>query len=297
MTGFILLDKPQSMTSFAAVKQVSRLFGEKRAGHTGTLDPMATGVLPILLGRSTRLCGMLLEADKRYEADILLGTVTDTGDITGKVITTSDKEVSDSDIEAVLPQFRGSIMQTPPIYSAIKQNGVRLYELARRGDEAEIPSREIEIKLLEVLSREGNIVKVDVICSKGTYIRSLAEDIGKALGCGATLSALRRTATGGFDISQCVTIEELKANPQAFLADAGRCVEHLLSVVVTDNQRKRFLHGGDLFIDRINGGEKISEGDACRVYDHAGQLLGIADAKGDSLMVRCLIFEGDVSEG
>ena len=294
MTGLILLDKPQGLTSFSAVKQVSRLFGEKRAGHTGTLDPMATGVLPILLGRSTRLCGMLLEADKRYEADILLGTVTDTGDITGKVISQCEAEASLADIEAVLPQFRGEIMQTPPIYSAIKQNGKRLYELARNGEQAEIEPRKIEIKLLEVLSFDGKTLKVDVICSKGTYIRSLAEDIGKALGCGATLSALRRTETGGFNIERCVTIKHLSNDPHSFLADAGECVAHLKKAVVTDNQRKRFLHGGGLFIDRLPYCDGIIDGDACRVYDQSGCLLGIADAKGDLITVRCLIYEGDV---
>lgn len=293
MTGLILLDKPENMSSFLAAKLVGKAFGEKRSGHTGTLDPMATGVLPILLGRSTRLSAMLLEADKRYEAEILLGTVTDTADITGNVISQKECVFSAEEIEKALDKFRGVINQKPPIYSAIKQNGVRLYELARKGQSADIPSRQVEIKLLSLLSVDKNKIKVDVVCSKGTYIRSLAVDIGEELGCGATLSALRRTATGGFDISMCATIEEIKANPQNYLNDAGRCVEHLKKITITDNQRTRFLHGGNLFISRLTDCDLVCQGDALRVYDRKGDLLGIADAKGDSINVRCIIFEGE----
>lgn len=293
MTGLILLDKPQNMSSFLAAKLVGKALGEKRTGHTGTLDPMATGVLPILLGRSTRLSGMLLEADKRYEAEILLGTVTETGDVTGNIITQTECSFSKKQLEAVLEKFKGVIEQKPPIYSAIKQNGVRLYELARKGQTADIPSRQVEIKLLDLLSAEDNKIKIDVICSKGTYIRSLAVDIGEALGCGATLSALRRTATGGFDISMCAALEDIKANPQKHLSDAGKCVEHLKKITITDNQRTRFLHGGSLFISRLSDSAIVNDGDALRVYDRKGDLLGIADAKGDSINVRCIIFEGE----
>ncbi len=294
MTGLILLDKPADMSSFLAAKLVGKAFGEKRSGHTGTLDPMATGVLPILLGRSTRLSGMLLEADKRYEAEILLGTVTDTGDVTGNVLSTADGSFSAQEIESVLCNFRGVIDQKPPIYSAIKQNGVRLYELARKGMTADIPSRKVEIKLLNLLSVEGNKIRIDVICSKGTYIRSLAVDIGEALGCGATLNSLRRTATGGFDISQCATLEEIKASPERYILDAGKCVEHFKTVTVTDNQRSRFLHGGGLFISRLKDACELCESDAVRVYDRSGTLLGIADVKGDSINVRCIIYEGEI---
>lgn len=294
MTGLILLDKPADMSSFLAAKLVGKAFGEKRSGHTGTLDPMATGVLPILLGRSTRLSGMLLEADKRYEAEILLGTVTDTGDVTGNILSSAASSFSAQEIEAVLCKFRGVIDQKPPIYSAIKQNGVRLYELARKGMTADIPSRKVEIKLLDLLSVEGNKIRIDVICSKGTYIRSLAVDIGEALGCGATLSSLRRTATGGFDIGQCATLEEIKANPEKYIIDAGKCVEHFKAVTVTDNQRSRFLHGGGLFTSRLKDACELCEGDAVRVYDRGGTLLGIADVKGDSINVRCIIYEGEI---
>ena len=294
MTGLILLDKPENMSSFLAAKLVGKAFGEKRAGHTGTLDPMATGVLPVLLGRSTRLSGMLLEADKRYEAEVLLGTVTDTSDITGNILSQIECSFTREQIEVVLEKFRGVIDQKPPIYSAIKQNGVRLYELARKGQTADIPSRQVEIKLLDLLSVDGNKIRIDVICSKGTYIRSLAVDIGEALGCGATLSALRRTATGGFDISMCATLEEVKENPQNYLNDAGRCVEHFKSITITDNQRTRFLHGGNLFISRLADSDKVCDGDSLRVYDRKGDLLGIADAKGDSINVRCIIFEGEI---
>ncbi len=293
MTGLILLDKPADMSSFLAAKLVGKVFGEKRVGHTGTLDPMATGVLPILLGRSTRLSGILLEADKSYEAEILLGTVTDTSDITGNVLSVNDVSLTLEMVEKALNKFRGVISQKPPIYSAIKQNGVRLYELARKGKTADIPSRQVEIKKLELLSFEGDRLKVDVTCSKGTYIRSLAVDIGEELGCGATLSQLRRTSTGGFDISRCATLDQIREAPQSYLVDAGECVGHLSAVTVTDNQRKRFLHGGELFIARLSNAPQISQGEIVRVYDRAGALLGIAQAEGEVIKVKCIVFEGD----
>ncbi len=293
MARLILLDKPADMSSFLAAKLVGKVFGEKRVGHTGTLDPMATGVLPILLGRSTRLSGILLEADKSYEAEILLGTITDTADITGNVLSVKDASVSLEEVENVLRKFRGVISQKPPIYSAIKQNGVRLYELARKGKTADIPTRQVEIKKLELLSFEDNRLKIAVTCSKGTYIRSLAVDIGEELGCGATLSQLRRTSTGGFDISRCATLEQIRQAPEAFLIDAGECVAHLKSVTVTDNQRNRFLHGGELFISRLSNSPQIAQDDTVRVYDRAGVLLGIAQADGESIKVKCVVFEGD----
>ncbi len=293
MTGLILLDKGEGVTSFGAVAQVRRIFGEKRAGHTGTLDPMATGVLPILLGRSTRLCDMILAADKRYQAEILLGTVTDTYDVTGEIISIRDVVSSEDEILSVLDDFRGKILQTPPIFSALKKNGERLYDIARRGETVEIEPREVEIKELNNLSVAGNVLTVDVLCSKGTYIRSLAHDIGERLGCGATLKSLRRTATGGFRIEQCVTLDKLKENPERYLLQADSCVGHLPRVTVTDNQRKRYLYGGELFVSRIDCEVELKDGELCRVYDREGVFLGVSETDGDLIKVRCLVFEGD----
>lgn len=293
MTGLVLLDKAEGVTSFGAVAQVRRLFGEKRAGHTGTLDPMATGVLPILLGRSTRLCSMLIEADKRYSAEILLGTVTDTYDVTGNVVSQCGIIPSKDRILTALAGFRGRIMQTPPVFSALKKDGRRLYDIARSGGTVEIEPREVEIKELNVISVADGILTVDVLCSKGTYIRSLAHDIGSALGCGATLKSLRRTQTGGFSIDMCVNAGELSENPQKYLHSADLCVAHLPRVTVTDNQRVRYLHGGELFLNRVGADEPIGEGTLCRVYDREGIFLGVSEAIGEVIRVKCLVFEGE----
>lgn len=293
MTGLVLLDKGEGITSFGAVAGVRRIFGEKRAGHTGTLDPMATGVLPILLGRSTRLCSMILEADKRYTAQVLLGTVTDTYDVTGEIVSQCDAVPKEKEIFPILDKFRGKIMQTPPIFSALKKDGERLYDIARRGGTVEIEPREVEIKELNVTEFDGNVLTVDVLCSKGTYIRSLAHGIGAALGCGACLKSLRRTATGGFDITQCVTLDKLAENPQQYLQQADLCVAHLPKVTVTDNQRARYLHGGELFLSRVGCDKPIEQGELCRVYDREGVFLGISEADGESIKVKCLICEGD----
>ncbi len=293
MTGLILLDKGEGLSSFGAVAQLRRIYGERRAGHTGTLDPMATGVLPILLGRATRLCGMLLEADKRYTAEILLGTVTDSYDITGNILAQSDVDLSVERILPVLDKFKGKIQQTPPMFSALKVDGERLYSIARRGETVDIQPREVEIKLLDVNSFDGKVLTVDVLCSKGTYIRSLAYDIGKALGCGATLKALRRTMTGGFTLDSCATLDELRQCPEKHLLQPDLCVAHLPMATVTDNQRQRYLNGGELFIDRVDCNADLADGDKCRVYDRFGTFLGVSEAEGELIKVKCLIFEGD----
>ena len=282
------------MTSFAAVAQVRRLFGEKRAGHTGTLDPMATGVLPILLGRATRLSSFMLESDKRYTATVILGVQTDTLDITGKVISTQEHSVDDAQMESVLARFRGRIKQMPPMFSALKKDGKRLYDLARQGIEVEREARDIEIKSLEVIGKtdEGHYL-LDVLCSKGTYIRSLVDDIGKALGCGATLGGLQRTFASGFDISQCVSLELLKEEPMKYLQSAEGCVSHFPSVTVSDNQRNRFLHGGELFLSRLDiQGDLLPNGYA-RVYDRAGVMIGLGKSDGIQLKVQCVLLGGE----
>ena len=236
MQGLLLIDKPEGMTSFAAVSQIKRAFSEKRAGHTGTLDPMATGVLPVLLGRATRLSSMMLESDKRYEAELVLGVTTDTLDITGNVLTTTPHSVTAEDFEKVLQKFRGEIIQTPPMYSALKKDGVRLYDLARQGIEVEREARKVTIKKLDFLgvTADGRF-KIDVLCSKGTYIRTLADDIGRELGCGATLGSLRRTFAGGFDISDCTPLDAIKESPQTCLFSADKCVMHLPSVKLSEH--------------------------------------------------------------
>ena len=181
MQGLILLDKPENITSFGAVARIKRMASEKRVGHTGTLDPMATGVLPVLLGRATVLSGLLLDADKRYTAAVKLGVSTDTDDITGNIISESQVNITNERISGALKHFTGILMQRPPIYSALKKDGVRLYKLAREGKTAEVESRKIEVFSINLISplNADNIFEIDVHVSKGTYIRSLARDIGE----------------------------------------------------------------------------------------------------------------------
>ncbi len=292
MQGMILLDKPEGMTSFSAVSAVKRIFGEKRVGHTGTLDPMATGVLPILLGRATRLCELMLTADKRYTAEILLGVETDTLDITGNVIKEIDCDITAAEFESVCSRFIGEYEQVPPMFSAIKKGGVRLYDLARQGVEIEREARLVNIKKLDIIEKSGkNKFIIDVICSKGTYIRSLADDLGKALGVGATLTMLRRTETAGYTADMCVTLDELKENPQIFLREADSVVSYCQSVNVTDNQTRRFLNGGELFLERINFDTAVSDGDLIRVYSYDNKFLGLGLVDGELLKIKCIITE------
>ena len=292
MQGMILLDKPEGMTSFSAVSAVKRIFGEKRVGHTGTLDPMATGVLPILLGRATRLCELMLTADKRYTAEILLGVETDTLDITGNVIKEIDCDITAAEFELVCSRFIGEYEQVPPMFSAIKKGGVRLYDLARQGVEIEREARLVNIKKLDIIEKSGkNKFIIDVICSKGTYIRSLADDLGKALGVGATLTMLRRTETAGYTADMCVTLDELKENPQNFLREADSVVSYCQSVNVTDNQTRRFLNGGELFLERINFDTAVTDGDLIRVYSYDNKFLGLGLVDGELLKIKCIITE------
>lgn len=211
VNGIILLDKPQGLTSNAALQRVKRLFNARKAGHTGSLDPLATGMLPLCLGEATKMSAFLLEADKRYEVTIQLGVTTTTGDAEGEVTARSDVPPLTVDgIETLLAAFRGKQSQTPPMHSAIKVNGQPLYKLARAGQEVARESREIIIHSLELMCIEGDRLSLSVHCSKGTYIRTLAEDMGAALGCGGHVFALRRTAVGPFRDEPMVTLEALE---------------------------------------------------------------------------------------
>ena len=210
MNGIIVLDKPEGKTSHDMVNFVRRLTGVRRVGHTGTLDPMATGVLPICVGSAAKVSDMLTATDKRYTAELLLGVKTDTEDISGNVIEKNDVSVSRADIENAVKEFVGKISQIPPMYSAIKQNGKKLYELARQGIEVERNAREVTIYSIDILDITEKTIKIDVNCSKGTYIRTLCADIGNKLGTGACMTSLRRTAAGIFTIENAYTPAELE---------------------------------------------------------------------------------------
>ncbi len=210
ISGVLLLDKAYGISSNTALQQVKRLFQAEKAGHTGNLDPIATGLLPVCFGEATKFSQYLLDANKTYLAVFKLGANTTTGDIEGEIIRRRPVDVTQAQVEQVLQEFVGSIEQTPPMYSALKHQGKALYVYARAGIEIERQPREITIFSLELVSFSGDELSVKVNCSKGTYIRVLAEDIGESLGCGAHMIALRRTKTGGFDISQALTLEQLE---------------------------------------------------------------------------------------
>lgn len=292
MLGLLLLNKPEGITSFSAVSAIKRLAGEKRVGHTGTLDPMATGVLPILIGRATVLSGLMLDADKKYIATVKLGVTTDTDDITGEVLSQSEVDVTEQQLKEALIHFTGKLSQKPPIYSAIKKDGVRLYKLAREGKTTEIKPRDIEIfsiRLLDELNSQ-NEFKIEAHVSKGTYIRSLARDIGEYLGCGATLSGLCRTYASGFSIDDCVELDRLNAdNIGEYVVSEEKAVEHLDVINVTEKQAVRFSNGGQLGFDRLKIGE-VSDGELFRVK-YGEKLLGIgfADIEKQEIGIKCII--------
>lgn len=280
MTGFIFLDKEEGITSFIAAAKMRRIFSEKKAGHTGTLDPMATGVLPIALGGATRFIELIPSHDKAYRATFILGKTTDTLDITGAVLSENEVKAKKEDVEKALQKFRGEIMQLPPMYSAIKKNGVRLYELARQGIEIERESRKVAIYSLELVSSdEGkNEYVIDVECSSGTYIRSLISDIGEELLCGAVMTSLRRTKANGVSIEKCHTAEQLqKLKDEGRLSEALTRVDEFLSyprLKVSAPQAKRFSNGGALDTNRF-GGKK--EPGLYLVYSPEDEFLGIGE--------------------
>ena len=217
--GIVIVDKPSGWTSQDVVSKLRGVFHERRVGHGGTLDPMATGVLPVFVGRATRAAEFLESADKTYEAVLRLGVVTDTQDTEGQILSHSDVQVSDEQLQSVLASFTGEIEQIPPMYSAVKIGGQKLYELARKGQTVERQPRKITVFSMELLGREGNDCRLKIHCSKGTYVRTLCHDVGTALGCGGTMAALRRTRAGSFGIEQAVSLETLiiAAQPEAYL--------------------------------------------------------------------------------
>lgn len=279
MNGIICIDKPKGFTSFDVIAKMRGASKTRKIGHGGTLDPMATGVLPLFFGRAAKVCDLLPIQDKGYRATFQLGLTTDTYDITGTV--TAQKEVpilTEQQLKTVLTQFVGTIDQIPPMYSAIQKDGVRLYDLARQGITVKRQPRKITIYTLQLQSFTGQYFTVDISCSKGTYVRSLGYDIGQVLGCGATMVELQRTASSGFGLEDCLTLETALQ-----LAVEGKLAERLLSVdrlflslpklQLNEQQSILFLNGAILDINRI--AQPIPAGDV-RVYSNSNQFLGIA---------------------
>lgn len=276
MTGFIILDKPEGITSFIGARIVRKVTNEKKTGHTGTLDPMATGVLPVAMGNATRFIELLPCHDKGYRASFRLGETTDTLDITGNTLTTSNNIPDEKTVISVFDRFRGEIEQIPPMYSAIQKDGKRLYELARQGIEIEREKRKVTIYNLEYISHQDNEYTIDVKCSKGTYIRSLISDIGEALGCGAVMTSLRRTLSNGFTLNDAHTEDELKntEDPSLFLIAVDKALSAYPEIHVSEAQAKRFRNGGELDSERIH--EKLTEG-LYRVYSPDNKFIGLGE--------------------
>lgn len=278
MTGFVFLDKEEGMTSFIAAKRLGRIFETKKVGHTGTLDPMATGVMVIAMEHSTRFIELIDNHDKAYRARFLLGRTTDTLDITGEILSEREVNVSRDEVERAVLSFKGDIMQLPPMYSAVKKDGVRLYELARQGIEIEREERKVNISSISLTDASEKEYEIEVYCSKGTYIRSLISDIGEKLGTGAVMTSLRRIKANGVTIDSCHTLGELeKMKERGELERALMPVDSFIKypeIRVTAPQAKRFSNGGGLDINRF-GGKK--EPGLYNVYSPEGRFLGIGE--------------------
>ena len=296
MTGIICLDKPCGMTSFMAVKRASRILGVKKAGHTGTLDPMATGVLVIMLGHCTRFIELLPEHRKSYTARVKLGLTTDTLDITGEVLSENEVNVTLPQLLSAAEKYKGDILQTPPMYSALKKDGERLYDLARKGIEIEREQRQITIEKLEIYDFDGTEFSMDVTCSAGTYIRSLCDDIGRDLGCGAVMTALRRTEANGFSTEKSVTLKELERlvgenNADSVITSVENALMSYPEIKVSKPQANRFRNGGELGYERLHGEHPVG---IYRVNSPDGEFLGLGEIlteKGDLTVRRVLVKE------
>lgn len=294
--GILCIDKPQGFTSFDVVAKMRGIAQTRKIGHAGTLDPMATGVLPLFFGRATKACDILPQQDKRYLASFRLGITTDTQDITGTVLFERAVEVCEQQLREQVLAFAGESMQVPPMYSAIKVDGKRLYDLARQGVEVDRQARPITIHAIDFISydEQTRICQMDVHCSKGTYIRTLAADIGEKLGCGAALTALRRTMAAGFTLSDCVTIEQAQQ-----LAAEGKLAEAMLPIgdafaslpkaLLNVKQTTMFLNGVRMDAERI---QCPNQKGPLAVYAASGTFLGIAEVVDASFrMIKLFTLE------
>lgn len=299
MNGVIVIDKPAGFTSFDVIAVVRKLTGQRKAGHTGTLDPNATGVLPVLLGSATRAQDLIVNHDKEYLAGFQFGMTTDTLDIWGEVKSRRESQITRGQAEAALEGFRGEISQVPPMYSAVKKDGQRLYDLARKGVEVERKARKVTVYRLDLLSFDeaAQSGKLLVRCSKGTYIRSLIDDWGAALGCGAVMTALRRSFACGYTLGDCVTLDQLRE-----LSESGAVSERLLPVEslftvypqikVSPAQAKRFTNGAALDLARTALKNKpVPEKTVYRVKDPSGAFLGLGITAGGDLKIYKLFPE------
>ena len=270
MNGIVIVDKPQEWTSQDVTARLRRVFQTRRIGHGGTLDPMATGVLPVFVGRGTRGVEFFEHAEKAYEAVLQLGITTDTEDTSGEVLEKRDVHISETEFMEILSQFRGKIMQVPPMYSALKVNGQKLCDLARKGKTVERQAREIEIFELTCLEFSGDTARLRVKCSKGTYIRTLCKDIGEALGCGGCMAALRRVQAGEYTIEEAVPLQILleAENPEEYLRPVDSMFRNYPAVTLSDKQEKRCRNG--------NSFSTTLESGTYRVYSKQNEFLALS---------------------
>jgi tRNA pseudouridine55 synthase len=280
--GVLLLDKPTGMTSNAALQKARWLFNAEKAGHTGTLDPLATGLLPLCFGEATKFAGELLDADKSYRATLRLGVTTDTADSDGNVLATRPVAVDADRWRAAAADFCGEIDQVPPMYSALKRDGKPLYEYARHGIDLERVPRRVTIHRLELVSLAGDEVVIDVDCSKGTYVRTLAADIGEKLGCGAHLTALRRTRIGDLDVAAAVVLADLELLPiedrDSRLLPVDTLLAKLPLLKLDDRDSDRLLHGQGIRWEGAAAGARF------RLYCTGGRFIGVGEQSADGCL-------------
>jgi tRNA pseudouridine55 synthase len=278
LDGVLLLDKPVGPSSSAVLQAVKRLLNADKAGHAGTLDPLASGLLPLLFGEATKFAQFGLDSIKEYRAQVLLGVATDSGDAEGQVTSRQAVSVDDAGLAQVLARFRGPIEQVPPMYSALKHEGQPLYALARAGQTVERAARQVTVHELELLERAGDVLHLRIRCSKGTYVRQLAIDIGLALGTVAHVAALRRTAAGGFRLDRAVTLDDIQALGEesrlAWLLPPDSLLEELPRIDLPAALAERFLKGQVVTLLAA----PAARGGPCRVYRDAGALLGVGEA-------------------
>ena len=287
MNGIVIVDKPAGWTSQDVTARLRRVFNTRRIGHGGTLDPMATGVLPVFVGRATRGVEFFEHAEKTYETVLRLGITTDTEDISGTVLTEQDAFVTGDMLEEVLPRFRGEILQVPPMYSALKVNGQKLYDLARKGKEVERQPRPVTIHELTLLGMEADGIHLRVRCSKGTYIRTLCKDIGQALGCGGCMAALRRVAAGEYTAEEAVPLQTLleTETPEIYLRPVDSMFTRYDAVTLTENQEKRCRNGNSFSVKLLPG--------TYRAYSKNGEFLMLAQVEGGVMSTIKSFFEVD----
>ena len=285
MNGIVIVDKPQDWTSQDVTARLRRVFNTRRIGHGGTLDPMATGVLPVFVGRATRGVEFFEHAEKVYETVLKPGITTDTEDITGSVLTCQEASVTAEDVEAVLPRFRGEILQVPPMYSALKVDGKKLYELARAGKEIERKPRPITIYELTLLGVSEEGIRLRVHCSKGTYIRTLCKDIGEALGCGGCMASLRRVQAGEYTENEAIALQELleTENPEQYLRGVDTMFRTYPAITLTDKQEQRCRNGNSFSVNLPDG--------TYRAYSKTGEFLALSKAENGILSTVKSFFE------